>query len=142
MLVLIKYEEGEEMAHRIPDPDEILNLAQELKIAREKTAALQAQWNSFFTPSESSSATETRQASLQDRIVDLLDSTSDKTFTTATVTAILSANPNSVGPLLSRAVADGKIQRMSHGEYASLRHGVSAYLIDAFEKKESPDAKA
>ena len=111
------------MAHRIPEPEEILSLAQELKDARKRVADLQTRWNLYFAPEEPILAglpQDTAQPTLQGRIIALLESKPDDTFTTASVTMLLDANPNSVGPLLSRAVADGKIARRGHGEYGAL----------------------
>jgi hypothetical protein len=124
---------GEEMAHMIPEPEEILNLAQELKEAREKAATLQTRWNLYFAPGRSAIAVmpeEIVQPTLQGRIIALLDSKPDESFTTASVTTLLGANKNSVGPLLSRAVSDGKIERRSHGEYSALRKGVKRNQLD------------
>ena len=112
------------MAHKIPEPEEILSLAQELKEAREKAAVLQSRWNSYFAFEEPLPVVfqqDMAQPTLQSRIIALLESKPDETFTTAEVTTLLGANPNSVGPLLSRAVADGKIVRRGHGEYGALR---------------------
>jgi hypothetical protein len=112
------------MAHKIPEPEEILKLAQELKEAREKAAELQSRWNSYFALEDNLpivSQQDMAQPTLQSRIIALLESKPDQTFTTAGVTMLLDANPNSVGPLLSRAVADGKIARRGHGEYGAVR---------------------
>jgi hypothetical protein len=108
-----------EVSVLIPDPDEVLTVAADLKNARQYVAMLEAKWASFFTATtQNSFALEL--PSLKIRIVDLLNSNPTESYSTGTVSSILQAKPNSVGPYLSDLVGEGKIERRNRGMYGAL----------------------
>ena len=101
----------------VPQPDEVMELAFELKKARDKVAELESRWQDFFTHS---TVIQT-PLNLKPRIVQHLEARPDQEFTMATVAAALGAKENSVGPYLSELAKDGKIERRGRGMYGALR---------------------
>lgn len=102
----------------IPDPEEVLEVARQLKETRELVRQLEARWASFFSASQQSTLT-LEVAPLKTRIVNLLSSRATDAFTIATISNLLEANPNSVGPYLSDLAAEGRIERRGRGMYGA-----------------------
>jgi hypothetical protein len=115
----------------VPEPEEVMELAAELKEARSRVIHLESRWASFFSPSSpttQSPATEIRVPGvvyLKPRIVAFLESRPDVAYTTATVAKALDAKENSVGPYLSDLAVAGKVERRGRGLYGALRPSAS-----------------
>ncbi len=99
---------------RVPDPREVKKIADRLIDAENEVAKLKAEWAALFT---ASAETDESRGTLSERIVNLIQSRYEQTFTAPMVSQLLGANPNSVGPLLSRLVAEQKVRKVGHGEY-------------------------
>jgi hypothetical protein len=108
-----------EVSVLIPDPEVVLEVAAQLREARERVASLEAKWAAFFTPTTQNSF-PLELPPLKTRIVELLESDPTGAYSVATVTARLQANANSVGPYLSDLVGDGRIERRARGMYGAL----------------------
>lgn len=102
-------------ASRLPDPREVKKLADRLIEAENELAKVKSEWTALFTSAPVDE--DSGKGTLSDRILDLISSRFQETFTAPQVTTLLGANPNSVGPLLSRLVAEKKIRKVGHGEY-------------------------
>lgn len=106
----------------VPQPEEVIELAAELKEARSRVAELESRWNAFFMPS---SAQETMPTPafmyLKPRIIAFLNERPDIAFNVASVSKALNASENSVGPYLSDLAKVGKIERRDRGLYGALR---------------------
>ena len=107
------------MATKTLDPREVKKMAEALIEAETQYLKLSAQWVALF--SASGDEEDAARGTLAERIVNLLSGRFDETFTTPQVVATLNANPNSVGPILSRLVAERKIEKVGHGEYRAKR---------------------
>ena len=112
---------GEHMAlieHRssLPDPRTVKALADQVIAAENELARLRAEWKALFTAPPDNEQDDLR-GTLSDRILNLINSDEARTFTSGIVSRQLNANPNSVGPLLSRLVAEKKIRKVGHGDY-------------------------
>lgn len=111
---------------RIPDPEEVLSLAQDIKETKAKLKELEQRWVGLFSVANEIVAVS-ESPSLQLRIVQLLDSRPNDVFTVSRVAGELNANENSVGPYLSRLVSETKIAKRGRGLYGSL-DGVSRVI--------------
>lgn len=107
---------------RIPDPDEVVLLACQIRGAREEVKKLESQWAALFTQADTAPAAETPP--LQTRIIQFLDSRPNDVFSVSHVAGELSANENSVGPYLSKLVGEGKIARRGRGLYGTINSGI------------------
>lgn len=110
----------------VPQPDEVLELASELKETRERLAALEERWVSFFTADENAPVPAPK-LHLKPRIIQFLNEQPDQSFNMLTVARALNANENSVGPYLSELVNDGKIAKRDRGLYGALKLPVRDY---------------
>ena len=104
----------------VPQPDEVMELAAELKQARSRVADLESRWASFFSQGEPNIILVPVQ-NLQPRIVQFLEDKPEMSYTMADVSKALTANENSVGPYLSELAKDGKIEKRGRGLYGALR---------------------
>jgi len=104
----------------IPQPEEVMELAIELKEARSRVAELESRWESFFSRSAENVVFIPVQ-NLKPRIIQFLEANRDFSYNTAAVAKALEANENSVGPYLSDLTAEGKIERRDRGLYGALR---------------------
>lgn len=104
----------------VPQPDEVMELAAELKQARSRVADLEARWASFFLHGEPNIVMVPVQ-NLKPRIVQFLKDKPEMAYTMADVSKALNANENSVGPYLSELAKDGKIEKRGRGLYGALR---------------------
>lgn len=104
----------------VPQPDEVMELAAELKEARSRVADLEARWASFFLQGEPNIIMVPVQ-NLKPRIVQFLGDKPEMAYTMADVSKALNANENSVGPYLSELAKDGKIEKRGRGLYGALR---------------------
>ena len=104
----------------VPQPEEVMELANELTEARNRVAELESRWESFFTRPEGN-VIFVPVLNLKPRIIQLLESRPDFAFDTATAAKALGANINSVGPYLSDLTSEGKIERRGRGLYGALR---------------------
>ncbi len=102
---------------RVPDPREVSKLAAALIEAEDRLRSLRESWEALFMPGGVESAEQA--ATLADRILEMLDSDPTTSFTAPQVARQLSANPNSVGPILSRLVREDKIAKAGYGAYRS-----------------------
>jgi len=126
----------------IPRPREVKALADKLIQAEDELSRLKAEWRAMFTTSPEQGGEDSR-ATLSDRILNLINSDETQTFSSGMVSQRLNANPNSVGPLLSRLVAEKKIRKVGHGDYRA--HSQPTDWMVAEEKpapNESPAALA
>ena len=107
----------------VPQPEEVMELANELKDARSRVTELEARWEAFFSQNVTVHVGSSAPVSvyLKPRIVQFLEERPDFSFTTAAVAKALSANENSVGPYLSDLTNEGKIARRGRGLYGALR---------------------
>ena len=105
----------------VPEPEEVMELANELKEARSRVAVLESRWASFFSQAAATTATMVASSPvyLKPRIVKFLEDRPNLAFNMETVARALNANENSVGPYLSDLVKEGKIERRSRGFYAA-----------------------
>ncbi len=126
------------MARTVPTPNEVLALAAKIKDAETALAQLQQQWNELFNPrSERRHALKETVPTLMDRVLALLSSNENTTYSAFDIAARLEANRNSIGPLLSRLVSDGKIEKRGHGTYGAVSKGRGLFIG---AQEESPDA--
>ena len=107
----------------VPQPEEVMELAEELKAARSRVAELESRWEAFFQ--QTSSVAPARNAAspvqfLKPRIIELLESRPDMAFTMTAVANELNAKENSVGPYLSELAKERKIERRGRGFYGAL----------------------
>jgi hypothetical protein len=103
-----------------------MELAAELKEARNRVSELESRWESFFT--QATHAPEEPQVAvimqfLKPRIISFLESRPDYEFNLGAVASALNAKENSVGPYLSDLAKEGKIERRGRGLYGALRPG-------------------
>lgn len=121
----------------VPQPEEVMELAADLKEARRKVAELESRWEAFFSQAPAA------PMNLKPRIIQFLEARPDVAFSTATVSEALEAKENSVGPYLSDLAKEGKIERRGRGLYGAVSVDIDAareYANEsAREKKESPD---
>ena len=103
----------------LPQPEEVIELAQELRDARNRVAELEARWNAFFSQAQPVPVVTVQF--LKPRIIKYLESNPKNSYTLAQVSVALSAKENSVGPYLAELVKDGKIERRGRGLYGALR---------------------
>jgi hypothetical protein len=115
------------MAYKVPEPEDVIDLARKLKDAKELVNVLQDRWNALFMPSsngtEESEATaeeERRSSTLANRIMALLNDHPTESFSASTVSALLDAKQTSVASILSRLVSEGKIRKEGHSEYRAI----------------------
>lgn len=104
----------------VPDPEEVMELASELKQARSRIADLESRWAAFFAQREPNIVLVPVQ-NLKPRIVRFLEDKPEMAYTMADVSKALNANENSVGPYLSELAKDGKIEKRGRGLYGALR---------------------
>ncbi len=107
----------------VPQPEEVMELASELKEARSRVAELESRWKSFFNqPSVQKPETDGPSVIqfLRPRIIEFLETRPDRAFAMAHIASSLNAKENSVGPYLSDLVKEGKIARRGRGLYGSL----------------------
>jgi len=103
---------------RIPTPEEVLSLAQDLREARDTLSHLEAMWAALFLPEEHLGP---KAPKLKPRIIELLELHPDDNYTVASVSLRLKANEHSIGPYLSTLASEGKIERRGRGLYGALR---------------------
>ena len=101
----------------VPQPDEVMELAVQLKQARNRVIELESRWESFFA--QSPAAVQPAAISLRQRIVQFLEARPDISYSTASVAQALNAKENSVGPYLSDMAKEGTIERRGRGLYGS-----------------------
>ena len=107
----------------VPQPEEVMELASELRAARSRVADLESRWKSFFSNNAAMDATIAAVSAmhLKPRIIKFLEDRPDLGFNMASVAKALDAKENSVGPYLSDLVKDEKIERRGRGMYGALR---------------------
>jgi hypothetical protein len=103
----------------LPQPDDVIELATELKEARLRLATLEERWESFFNTGII--VAPAPKLGLKPRIIQFLEERPDVSFNMATVARALDANENSVGPYLSELANDGKIEKRERGLYGAFR---------------------
>ncbi len=103
----------------VPQPEEVMELATELRQARSRVAELEARWESFFTQGEANIVLVPVQ-NLKPRIIQFLEKRPDMAYTMTAVSAALGAKENSVGPYLSELAKEGKIERRGRGLYGAI----------------------
>lgn len=115
------------MAYRVPEPEEVIDLARRLKDAKDLVHVLQDRWNALFMPSsngteesEATSEEERRTSTLANRIMALLNDHATESFSASTVSALLDAKQTSVASILSRLVSESKIRKEGHSEYRAI----------------------
>ncbi len=98
----------------VPDPREIKRMIDRLIEAENEVLKLRAEWAALFKqqPEE-----DVARGSLAEKIAKLINDNFERNYTMPQVSEALGANPNSVGPTLSRLVAENKIRKVAHGEY-------------------------
>ncbi len=114
------------MSAHIPEPEDVLQLAQELKDAREQVRILEERWSALFRgiangASSSFTGFAIEQMTLKEKIMRFLGEHSDETFSASQVAIRLNANLNSVGPYLSDLAGEHKIERRGRGLYGANR---------------------
>lgn len=105
----------------VPQPEEVMDLAAELKEARSRVAELEARWASFFSQGLSAGLVSAPTQHLKPRIIAFLAERPDLSFNMASIATALDAKENSVGPYLSDLAQDGKIERRGRGLYGALQ---------------------
>lgn len=101
----------------VPQPEEVMELAAELKDARSRVAELESRWEAFF--SQTPAVIQPAPMNLKPRIIQFLEERPDVSYSTANVAQALDAKENSVGPYLSDLAKEGKIQRRGRGLYGA-----------------------
>ena len=105
----------------VPQPEAVMELANELKEARNRVAELESRWESFFSQNiVVNVAAAPGSLNLKPRIIQFLEERPDHSFNLASVAKALDAKENSVGPYLSVLTNEGKIERRGHGLYGAL----------------------
>lgn len=107
----------------LPQPEEVMELARELKEARNRVSELESRWEKFFirTDGTQESSPAPVVTYLKPRIIAFLNEHPELSYNVASVAKALSASENSVGPYLSDLTRDGKIERRDRGLYGALR---------------------
>jgi hypothetical protein len=130
------------MAKTVPSPEQVLALAYKIRDAKAALLQLEEQWNELFIPkSERAQTVRSDGSTLMNRVLEFLGKDETGTFSAFDIAANIRANRNSVGPMLSRLVAEGKIEKRGHGTYGAIRK-VSGTDVAGFtiRQEESPDA--
>jgi hypothetical protein len=104
----------------VPQPEEVMELAVELKEARNRLAELESRWESFFSR-HGENVVAVPVQNLKPRIIQFLEARPDMSFNLTSVASALGANENSVGPYLSDLAKEEKIERRDRGLYGALR---------------------
>lgn len=104
----------------LPQPEEVIELANELKEARSRVADLEARWNEFFTQQSAALPAVVTMQFLKPRIIQYLEMNPRNSYTVSQVSEGLSAKENSVGPYLAELVKTGQIERRGRGLYGAL----------------------
>jgi hypothetical protein len=106
----------------VPEPEAVMELASELKEARNRVAELESRWESFFSQNVVVHVATPQLGSmnLKPRIIQFLEERPAQSFNLASVAKALDAKENSVGPYLSVLTNERKIERRGHGLYGAL----------------------
>lgn len=123
----------------VPQPDEVIELANELKEARSRVAELEARWNEFFTHQAARAPVEVAVQFLKPRIIQYLEANPKNSYSVSQVSESLSAKENSVGPYLAELVKAGLVERRGRGLYGALTKDAEDDGDLAFEyQRENP----
>jgi hypothetical protein len=110
----------------IPDPEEVMDLAAKICDARNALRELETRWSALFALSKCSNTMD--EIPLKPRIIQLLEKQSDDAYSASSISKMLGAKRNSVGPYLSLLANGGKIERRDRGIYGA-RRGVPAIPV-------------
>ena len=104
----------------IPDPEDVVLLAEQLKHARKELELLEQEWRELFMqPMTARARGPASVGTLVSRIVETLNTHPSEPYTPTKMSEELGAKINSVGPLMSRLAVEGKIERSGHGTYSA-----------------------
>jgi len=125
----------------VPQPDEVLELAQELKEARSRVEHLEAQWNAFFSQATNHASSTVPVLFLKPRIVQYLEDNPKNSYTLAQVSAALAAKENSVGPYLAELAKTGQIEKRGRGLYGALSKEDGDHRLDYERENPQPTSR-
>jgi hypothetical protein len=116
----------------LPDLLEVKRIVDALYEAESHIAKLRAEYAALFAGCEIDEDGG-KGGTIGERILGLLSANPSITFSAPRVALELGAKQTSVGPNLSRLVAEGKIRKVGHGEYKALHPALSSWTPSMLE---------